>query len=124
MTTSSKEKMYQQIEKHGEDLKVIFNLSNDVDSIKLCKQLFRLENKAHQLAEDDYNGLDVKAEVESIFKSVCKVLNISSIKEWGIFWNNDPRGFALKIDDETVRKNDLKIHRDWGGNGILAPDFS
>tara|TARA_R100001443_G_C3282893_1_gene160841 strand:+ start:39 stop:413 length:375 start_codon:yes stop_codon:yes gene_type:complete len=124
MTTSSKEKMYQQIEKHGEDLKVIFNLSNDVDSIKLCKQLFRLENKAHQLAEDDYNGLDVKAEVESIFKSVCKVLNISSIKEWGIFWNNDPRGFALKIDDELVKKNDLKIHRDWGGNGILAPDFS
>ena len=124
MTTSSKEKMYQQIEKHGEDLKVIFKLSNDVDSIKLCKQLFRLENKAHQLAEDDYNGLDVKAEVESIFKSVCKVLNISSIKEWGIFWNNDPRGYALKIDDELVKKNDLKIYRDWGGNGILAPDFS
>ena len=50
MTTSSKEKMYQQIEKHGEDLKVIFKLSTDVDSIKLCKQLFRLENKAHRLA--------------------------------------------------------------------------
>ena len=126
MTTSSKEKMYQQIEKHGEDLKVIFNLSNDVDSIKLCKQLFRLENKAHQLAElynyGDYER--VNQEAQKVLKSVCKVLNISSTKEHGIFWNTDTRGFALKIDDETVRKNDLKIHRDWGGNGILAPDLS
>ena len=124
MTTSSKEKIYQQIEKHGEDLKVIFKLSTDVDSIKLCKQLFRLENKAHRLAEDDYNGIDVNAEVEKVLKSVCKVLNLKNIKDFKIFWNNDPRGYSLKIDDETVRKNDLKIHRDWGGNGILAPDFS
>jgi len=124
MATSSKEKMYQQIEKHGEDLKVIFKLSTDVDSIKLCKQLFRLENKAHQLAEDDYNGIDVNAEVEKVFKSVCKVLNLKNIKDIKIFWTNAPRGYALKIDDEFVFKNKLQIHRDWGGNGILAPDFS
>ena len=124
MTTSSKEKMYQQIEKHGEDLKVIFNLSTDVDAIKLCKQLFRLENKAHRLAEDDYNGIDVNAEVEKVFKSICKVLNLKNIKDFKIFWNNDPRGYALKIHDEFVFKNKLQIHRDWGGNGILAPDFS
>ena len=121
---TNKKEMYRQIEKHGENLKVIFKLSNDIDPVKLSKQLFRLENKAHRLAEDDYNGLDVSAEVEKVIKSVCKVLNLKNINDFKIFWNNDPRGYALKIDDEFVFKNKLEIHRDWGGNGILAPDFS
>ena len=121
---NKKQKMYQQIERHGDDLKVIFSLSDDTDSIKLCKKLFRLENKAHQLAEDDYNGINVNADVEKIFKSVSKILNLKNINDFKIFFNNDPRGYALKIDDEFVSKNKLKIHRDWGGNGILAPDFS
>ena len=121
---TNKKEMYQQIEKHGENLKVIFKLSNDIDPVKLSKQLFRLENKAHRLAEDDYNGLDVSAEVEKVIKSVCKVLNLKNINDFKIFWNNDPRGYALKIEDEFVFKNKLEIHRDWGGNGILAPDFS
>ena len=121
---TNKKEMYRQIEKHGENLKVIFKLSNVIDPVKLSKQLFRLENKAHRLAEDDYNGLDVSAEVEKVIKSVCKVLNLKNINDFKIFWNNDPRGYALKIDDEFVFKNKLEIHRDWGGNGILAPDFS
>jgi hypothetical protein len=33
----------QRIKKHGDNLKAIFNL--DIDSIKLCKQLFRLEKQ-------------------------------------------------------------------------------
>ena len=121
---NKKQKMYQQIESHGDNLKVIFSLSDDTDSIKLCKKLFRLENKAHRLAEDDYNGINVNAEVEKVLKSVSKILNLKNINDFKIFFNNDPRGYALKIDDEFVSKNKLEIHRDWGGNGILAPDFS
>lgn len=121
---NKKQKMYQQIQRHGDNLKVIFSLSDDTDSIKLCKKLFRLENKAHRLAEDDYNGIDIYADVEKILKSVSKILNLKNINDFKIFFNNDPRGYALKIDDEFVSKNKLEIHRDWGGNGILAPDFS
>ena len=121
---NKKQKMYQQIERHGDNLKVIFSLSDDTDSIKLCRKLFRLENKAHRLAQDDYNGINVNAEVEKIFKSISKILNLKNINDFKIFFNNDPRGYALKIDDEFVSKNKLEIHRDWGGNGILAPDFS
>ena len=121
---NKKQEMYQQIERHGDNLKVIFSLSDDTDSIKLCRKLFRLENKAHRLAQDDYNGINVNAEVEKIFKSVSKILNLKNINDFKIFFNNDPRGYALKIDDEFVSKNKLEIHRDWGGNGILAPDFS
>ena len=38
--------------------------------------------------------------------------------------NTDPRGYALKIEDSYVKEQKLDIHRDWGGYGILAPDFS
>lgn len=38
--------------------------------------------------------------------------------------NNDPRGHALKIDDDWVRAHPEKpIARDMGGYGILVPDF-
>jgi len=39
-----------------------------------------------------------------------------------VFFNSDPRGYALKIKDDYTR--DITIYRDWGGYGILAPDFS
>lgn len=40
-----------------------------------------------------------------------------------VFLNRDPRGYALKIDDEWMRKHDAKLYRDWGGYGIIAPDI-
>lgn len=40
-----------------------------------------------------------------------------------VFLNRDPRGYSLKIPDEYVSEHELDIHRDWGGYGILAPDF-
>ena len=61
MNQQEKYIMYQRIKKHGDNLKAIFNL--DVDSVKLCKQLFRLENKAHQLATDYCNG-DFDGDIE------------------------------------------------------------
>ena len=91
---TKKETLYKNIKKHGDNLKAIFKI--DIDSIKLCKMLFRLESKAHQLATDFCNG------------------DINQI-EW------DEKGYALKIDDKYIR--DKTIHRDWGGYGIIAPDF-
>ena len=42
-----------------------------------------------------------------------------------VFINGDPRGYALKIDDKYQdRLHKVGIHRDWGGYGIIAPDFS
>jgi len=40
---NKKQIMYNKIQKHGDNLKAIFNL--DIDSIKLCKQLLSLEIK-------------------------------------------------------------------------------
>lgn len=50
------------------------------------------------------------------------------------FWiNSDPRGYALKVGAKSTRgdadaclpRGALPgMHRDWGGYGILAPDFA
>ena len=77
-TMNKKQLMYDRINKHGEDLKRIFKLDPSIDPVKLCKQLFRLENKAHRLAEDGCNGViyDTEPQAEEIVKKVCKILNI------------------------------------------------
>lgn len=54
-----------------------------------------------------------------------------------IFVNRDPRGYALKIDEAWVREYSnnnpppsaanhavCRLHRDWGGYGIIAPDLT
>ena len=134
MKTIDKHIMAQRIKKHGDNLKAIFNLN--IDSIKLCKQLFRLENKAHKLTTDYCNGdieeSDFNKQISSIQLKVFKILCIppNGIYDgykrplyWddAFFVNNDPRGYALKLKSEFVI--DKKIHRDMGGYGIIAPDF-
>lgn len=119
MNKQDKYIMNKRIEKHGDNLKSIFNL--DVDSIKLCKQLFRLENKAHKLALDYCNGLfegDIDKESEKILSKVAKLLNTNT---FNMFFNSDARGYALKFFEDFSK--DKPIHKDWGGYGIIAPDF-
>jgi hypothetical protein len=41
-----------------------------------------------------------------------------------VFVNQDPRGYALKIDDEYMRAHSLDLERDGGEYGILAPDLT
>lgn len=119
---TKKELMYERIRKHGEDLKAIFNL--DDDPVKLCKRLHIIENQAHKAAEDYCNGKLETADWEAISdKFLVKVNKILNNKTVPIFINGDSRGYALKIEDEYVRAHNLTIHKDWGGYGIIAPDF-
>jgi len=119
-------KMYRNIFNHGANLNAIFETG--LDNVKLAKKLHSLEVKAHKLAEDYCNGengvttdnWDEKC--EPILKNVDKILNYTR-KGIPVFVNGDARGYALKIDDEYVRANNIKIHKDWGGYGIIAPDF-
>ena len=127
-TMNKKQLMYDRINKHGEDLKRIFKLDPGIDPVKLCKQLFRLEKEAHKLAEDGCNGViyDTEPEADKILNKVHKILDIDKFVDHQyekIFFNGDPRGYALKIRSEYVKNNNLDIHRDWGGYGIIAPDF-
>jgi len=120
MNTIDKYIMSQRIKKHGDNLKAMFNLN--IDSIKLCKQLFRLENKAHKLATDYCNGVvdGDSTEIESQ-KILSKVATILKTNTFNMFFNFDARGYALKFFENFSK--DKPIHKDWGGYGIIAPDF-
>ena len=79
MMDNKKEILYSRITKHGQNLKAVFNLDQDIDPVKLCKRLFRLENKAHKLAVDYCNG-DIYAddyghETSKILTKVQAILN-------------------------------------------------
>lgn len=142
-TVNKKVAMYQKIEQHGNNLNAIFNTG--IDSVKLCKALLRLERKAHHAATclcntntlhllelNKYTGHDVQQATEeqqdlffeSLLNKVYKLIKPTEEQKKAIFINHDPRGYALKIKREYVRENNITIHTDFGGDGILAPDYN
>ena len=124
MKHTKAQRMYDRIRKHGADLDRIFGL--DEDPVALCKRLRRLETKAHKLAEDYCNGLLESPAYElQAGQLLAKVDQLLHYETAGVpvLLNGDPRGYALKIDDDYVREHNLDIYRDWGGYGILAPDL-
>ena len=86
-------------------------------------RLRHIENMAHWYACKYANGeMDsdrYEAQELEIEKSVLKLFGG---KLNGFFVNNDPRGYALKLNNETVTLPE-GLHTDWGGYGILAPEF-
>ena len=120
--TTKKERMYSQIDQHGQRLNNLFN--TDLDNVALCKKLFRLEKRAHWLAEDYCNGHtdhDLYEEASNILLE--QVALILSTDENNIFFNGDPRGYAIKFTTEFTNDNIKDMWRDMGGYGIVAPDF-
>ena len=122
---NKKEKMYQQIRQHGENLKKLFELPENMDCVKLCKQLFKLETKSHKLTTAYCNG-DINETTYNMIENdllyrVNKVLNNNTIP---IFINGDCRGYALKIKDDYIMERKIEIYKDFGGYGIIAPDFN
>ena len=122
MTTTQKQTMYQQIEQHGNQLNVIFNTG--IEPVKLCKSLRRLELKANKIATDWCNGVidteNIDPIIEPIMKATRKILG----NAYPIQFNGDARGYALKISDKVMKENNLNLYQDWGGYGIICPDFT
>lgn len=112
--------------RHGFNLIRVFGMPEGTSPVALYKRLHRIEAEAHTFAERYCNGevteeQDAKKEA-SILKRLDAILGFNE-KGIPVLVNSDPRGYALKIDDAYVREHNLDIHRDWGGYGILAPDF-
>lgn len=128
MTQTQKTTMYQQIEKHGNDLNQIFNTG--LDAITLCKKLHSLEIKANKIACDWCNGVieteNIDAILMPLMKKVRTILGNESAAtgKYYVMFNGDARGYALKISDKIVKGNNLQIYTDWGGYGIICPDFT
>ena len=119
-------KTLEKIIRHATDLEIIFPNAKK-SGIALCRAVRRLENKGHKLAEDYCNGLIDTDQWEPISDKLTGKINALLGNEAGkvpVFLNGDPRGYALKIEDCYIRDNDISIYRDFGGYGIIAPDFS
>ena len=126
MTHAQRTRMYEQIKRHGEQLQAIFPAARDMDPIKLCKKLRRLESKAHRLAEDLCNvpipEVEFAERKAKIYKALNKILGLSDTSVH-VLLKFDPRGYALKIDSQCIRIFGLELYRDLGGYGIIAPEF-
>jgi len=123
---NKREKMYKRIEKHGNDLIRLFPDTVELDPIKLCKKLRTIELKAERITLELCNGVPsaravaAEAQLEKIHDKICQILGVT--RRWQhLFINRDPRGYALKLSEEFAQ--DKQIYKDWGGYGILAPDF-
>jgi len=98
---------------------------NTIDAYATLRDL---EGRAHKLAEDQCNRPLSEGYVERTEASILGVLDkLIGFKDARVpvFCNGDPRGYGLKINTADADSVDPKreLQRDWGGYGILAPDF-
>src|SRR5437763_1242662 len=109
---------------HLNTIKKLSGAENDYDAANIYQQLCRLESKAHRLAEIACNtGEDTEDQDEKILNRVKQLLPYAK----DIFINGDPRGYALKVRSEEAKRlrdsDNINIYQDFGGYGILAPEF-
>jgi hypothetical protein len=130
--STKKQRQYEQIKAHGENLLHLFPNANEKDPIALCKKLRRLETKARRITTDycngefdaGENGEKLDAALDPILAKVNAILGNSGPDAVPVFVNRDPRGYALKIDDVWMHNKQARIYSDWGGYGIIAPEFT
>ena len=107
---------------HGFKLQRLYPESNHFGPVELCKKLHRIEAEAGRYALQTCNGPEMTEEEQdkketSILRRIKAILG----KGPAVFINTDPRGYALKIETETAKS--LDIEKDWGGFGIICPEF-
>jgi hypothetical protein len=124
-----KEIQYENILKHAENLIAFFSLSGyntDDEKIKLWKNVGILENKAHKVAlnycNGDFNTDQTEILEIEILNKLNEILNFRE-KKIIVFFNMDARGYALKISLSPEQRKENNIHTDFGGYGIIAPEF-
>jgi len=115
---NKKQQQRQNILNHGFDLQRIYPESKKYGPVELCKKLHRLEARAGRMTEEmccvDVDHHKALNRIESRAK---EILGAGP----DIFVNTDPRGYALKIRTQDAKN--LDIYKDWGGYGIICPEF-
>jgi predicted HAD superfamily phosphohydrolase len=114
---------------HGKQLLKIFPHAIERDPIKLCKRLRRLERAGQALALRLCNGPDYAdgeaARIGDAIMDKAEALLRFKKSRVGVSLHADPRGYALKIEaDWMFAHPKARLHHDWGGYGIIAPDLT
>lgn len=93
--------------------------------LTLWRKLARLERKVslacEQYSSDSAFGIERWEQVKADAKAELAKIFGGTIPN-GVFINSDPRGHALKLDNEEVTVPE-GMEKDWGQYGILAPDI-
>ena len=107
-------------EQYEEEIKkgTINVLNTSIDS-----QSFNIKKYSKEKSKDVKKFFQTKFDLDSfkILKIVREIFIIKEKNQFNVFVNGDARGYALKLKSEFIK--DKTIHRDWGGYGIIAPDF-
>ena len=120
---NKKAQMRENILKHGLLLARYYGNGTD-GPVSLCKALRRIENRLDRIFTQLCNGPEVtEKQLENAHKSATKRIHelLPNLDMTHFKINQDPRGYALKIRTEHTPQD---MHKDWGGYGILAPDYS
>jgi hypothetical protein len=112
---------------HLAQLRAIFPKA-DPHTYRLASRLATLEKQGQRLGLRLCNGPEypegeAEAENARIVAAVRGLLGEGP----AVFVNQDPRGYALKIEDSTMRdlfEKGLRLETDWGGYGIIVPELA
>lgn len=133
------QKTLEAVKRHGESLLLAFPNATEQNPVALCKKLRRIENSIAPILLQACNGPEVPedklaAACEKARNRAARLLGITDNEQivTGIHVNRDPRGYALKLNDDwTCKYNDEQyadgghpLYTDMGGYGILAPDLN
>lgn len=141
MTTTiklnKKEQRKANIEKHYQLCEQLGKITGSkLSGKKISIELFKLEKLAHDGATARCNGENARAYFpgripedfdfnrdENAWETFCErvedqMRNILGSIPTGFFVNGDPRGYALKLEENSI---DLPMHTDWGRYQILSP---
>ena len=115
--------------RHVCNLQTLAGLSYYHDALILYKSLHRLEARIHRENEDDCNGTNGLTEKQEEARDARRFKSFQSLlpNVDGLFINGDPRGYSLKMhvkQTQELRSKGINLETDWGGYGILAPDFN
>jgi hypothetical protein len=130
-TMTKKERRTNQLNAHYKALEALARVTGDPladwNGKKLSVSLLKLEQEAHSKAEDYCNGLINSEEWDAVQDAISERVKklFGGDLPLGFFVNGDPRGCALKLNNETDEQMELildcGLQRDWGGYGLLAP---
>lgn len=100
------------------------NKGKPQSGLQLWRKLRRIESEASSFAVAMCNTGRSDEQVEAMDERIRGRIERTLGKlPVGFFFNKDPRGYALKIDNE-VAEIPAGMHKDWGGYGILAPEIN
>jgi len=133
-------KTLEAVRKHGETLLALFPCCEEKDPVALCKKLCRIESAVSRPILDYTNG-DGGVTLDMVDSATnCALIRLGNllcadsklIKFTGIFINRDPRGHAIKLEEEPTRTFNAgryaarlpALCTDMGGYGIIAPDLT